>query len=119
MKYIPIIGLEVHVQLKTDSKMFCSCRNVGDVAEPNTSICPVCTGQPGALPALNQKAIELGMKAGLALGCRIPDISVFDRKNYFYPDLPKGYQISQFHIPIAEQGFLHVNGKRIGITRAH
>ena len=119
MKYIPIIGLEVHVQLKTDSKMFCSCRNVGDVAEPNTSICPVCTGQPGALPALNQKAIELGMRAGLALGCRIPDISVFDRKNYFYPDLPKGYQISQFHIPIAEQGFLLVNGKRIGITRAH
>ncbi len=128
MRYIPIIGLEVHVQLKTASKMFCACQNVGDVAEPNTAICPVCTGQPGALPALNHKAVELGMKAGLALGCTIPDVSVFDRKNYFYPDLPKGYQISQFHLPIAEHGEMvfdvpgGIKGReriRVGITRAH
>lgn len=128
MRYIPIIGLEVHAQLKTESKMFCSCKNVGDVAEPNTAICPVCTGQPGALPALNHKAIELGIKTGLALGCHIPDVSVFDRKNYFYPDLPKGYQISQFHLPIAEKGELifdvpgGLQGReriRVGITRAH
>ncbi len=128
MKLIPIIGLEVHVQLKTASKMFCSCANVDDGAPPNTAICPVCTGQPGALPALNAKAIELGAKVGLALNCKIPDRSVFDRKNYFYPDLPKGYQISQFHEPIAEHGHIEFDVPkaqpprdhiRIGITRAH
>lgn len=128
MKLLPIIGLEVHVQLKTASKMFCSCANVADDAPPNTAICPVCTGQPGALPALNEKAIELGVKTGLALDCTIPDQSVFDRKNYFYPDLPKGYQISQFHLPIATNGKLEFDvpgGKpprdhvTIGITRAH
>ncbi len=128
MRYITIIGLEVHVQLKTASKMFCSCKNVGDDAPPNTAICPVCTGQPGALPALNAKAIELGMTAGLALNCTIPDQSVFDRKNYFYPDLSKGYQISQFHLPIAINGRIDFdvpNGMPqrehvvIGITRAH
>jgi aspartyl-tRNA(Asn)/glutamyl-tRNA(Gln) amidotransferase subunit B len=128
MRLIPIIGLEVHVQLKTASKMFCACANVDDGAPANTAICPVCTGQPGALPALNHKAVELGVKAGLALGCRIPDTSVFDRKNYFYPDLPKGYQISQFHLPVAEHGAIEFDvpgGEaprdhiRIGITRAH
>lgn len=128
MRYLPIIGLEVHVQLKTASKMFCSCANVGDDAAPNTAICPVCTGQPGALPALNAKAIEIGVRTGLALGCTIPDQSVFDRKNYFYPDLPKGYQISQFHHPIATNGAIEIDvpgGKeprahiRVGITRAH
>ena len=128
MKLIPIIGLEVHVQLKTASKMFCSCANVDDGAPPNSAICPVCTGQPGALPALNAKAIELGAKVGLALNCRIPDRAVFDRKNYFYPDLPKGYQISQFHEPIAEHGYIEFDVPkaqpprdhiRIGITRAH
>lgn len=128
MRLLPIIGLEIHAQLKTESKMFCSCRNVGDTAPPNTAICPVCTGQPGALPTLNAKALELGVKVGLALGCRIPDQSVFDRKNYFYPDLPKGYQISQFHLPIALDGQLKLDvpgGKpprdhlKVGITRAH
>jgi aspartyl-tRNA(Asn)/glutamyl-tRNA(Gln) amidotransferase subunit B len=128
MPLLPIIGLEIHAQLKTESKMFCSCPNVGDAAAPNTAICPVCTGQPGALPTLNAKALELGVKVGLALGCRIPDQSVFDRKNYFYPDLPKGYQISQFHLPVALEGKLELDvpgGKpprdhvKIGITRAH
>lgn len=128
MKFLPIIGLEVHAQLKTESKMFCVCKNVGDEAAPNTSICPICTGQPGALPTLNAHAVELGVKAGLALNCSIPDQSVFDRKNYFYPDLPKGYQISQFHLPIAENGKFELGipdgvaprGRiSIGITRAH
>jgi len=129
MRYLPIIGLEVHAQLKTESKMFCSCANVNDDSSgPNSTICPVCTGQPGALPALNAKAIELGIKAGLALHCTIPDQSVFDRKNYFYPDLPKGYQISQFHLPIALNGKIDIDvpggeppRERIvvGITRAH
>src|SRR5579859_6430651 len=109
MSLLPIIGLEVHVQLKTASKMFCSCANVDDDASPNSAICPVCTGQPGALPALNETAIELGVKVGLALGCTIPDRSVFDRKNYFYPDLPKGYQISQFHLPIATNGAIELD----------
>jgi len=128
MKMLPIIGLEIHTQLKTQSKMFCACRNVGDEAPPNTSICPVCTGQPGALPALNEKSLELGVLVGLALGCRIPDRSAFDRKNYFYPDLPKGYQISQFHLPIAVGGHIDIDVTdgippreriKIGITRAH
>lgn len=128
MRLIPIIGLEVHAQLKTASKMFCACANVDEGAEPNTAICPICTGQPGALPALNEHAIELGVKAGLALNCHIPDTAAFDRKNYFYPDLPKGYQISQFHLPIALDGYVNIavpNGKpprasiRVGITRAH
>jgi aspartyl-tRNA(Asn)/glutamyl-tRNA(Gln) amidotransferase subunit B len=128
MKLLPIIGLEVHAQLKTASKMFCSCQNVGDDAAPNTAICPVCTGQPGALPTLNAKAIEIGVRTALALGCTVPDQSVFDRKNYFYPDLPKGYQISQFHLPIATSGVMELDvpgGKpprehiRVGITRAH
>ncbi|MEN9558690.1 MAG: Asp-tRNA(Asn)/Glu-tRNA(Gln) amidotransferase subunit GatB [Candidatus Parcubacteria bacterium] len=129
MTYAPIIGLEIHVQLKTASKMFCGCANVndGDVP-PNTAICPVCTGQPGALPALNRQAIELAVLAGLALNCRIPDRAKFDRKNYFYPDLPKGYQISQFDEPVCAEGWLNVDVPaqkaprdhiRIGITRAH
>ena len=128
MKYLPIIGLEVHVQLKTESGMFCPCKNVGDDAPPNSAICPVCTGQPGALPALNAEAIELGVKTGLALGCTIPDQSVFDRKNYFYPDLSKGYQISQFHLPVAVNGTIEFDVPggvaprehvKVGITRAH
>lgn len=127
-RLIPIIGLEIHVRLKTASKMFCACPSVDDSAGPNTAICPVCTGQPGALPALNQEAIRLGVRAGLALGCRIPDEAHFDRKNYFYPDLPKGYQISQYDFPICLQGALEIdipNGiagrehVRVGITRAH
>lgn len=128
MRLIPIIGLEIHVRPKTASKMFCGCRNVDDAAAPNTAICPVCTGQPGALPALNVEAVRLGVRAGLALGCRIPDAAHFDRKNYFYPDLPKGYQISQYDFPIAVNGSVFVeipggtpprDGIRVGITRAH
>ncbi|MBU1348840.1 Asp-tRNA(Asn)/Glu-tRNA(Gln) amidotransferase subunit GatB [Patescibacteria group bacterium] len=128
MRLIPIIGLEVHVQLKTASKMFCPCPNVGDEISPNTAICPICTGQPGALPALNATALELGVKTALALHCRVPDTSAFDRKNYFYPDLPKGYQISQFRLPIALDGHVEADVPkqdpprdriRVGITRAH
>lgn len=129
MKLIPIIGLEIHVQLNTQSKMFCPCPNLDDGAAPNTAICPVCTGQPGALPALNETALEKGILTGLALNCQIPDKSAFDRKNYFYPDLPKGYQISQFSLPIALNGFMELEipesalpGRekiRINITRAH
>ncbi|HVM90518.1 MAG TPA: Asp-tRNA(Asn)/Glu-tRNA(Gln) amidotransferase subunit GatB [Verrucomicrobiae bacterium] len=128
MRLIPIIGLEVHVRLKTKSKMFSDCPNVDDAAAPNTAIDPVSTGQPGALPAVNAEAVRLGVRAGLALGCRIPDQAHFDRKNYFYPDLPKGYQISQFDHPIAEHGAItiEVSGQkaprdviRVGVTRAH
>ncbi|MCW1892473.1 MAG: Asp-tRNA(Asn)/Glu-tRNA(Gln) amidotransferase subunit GatB [Candidatus Uhrbacteria bacterium] len=129
MKYAPIIGLEIHVQLKTATKLFCNCPNINDGdAAPNTAICPVCTGQPGTLPALNAHALELAMIAGHALHCEIPDTAKFDRKNYFYPDLPKGYQISQFDVPVCGKGYLDIelddeNARRqsfrIEITRAH
>ena len=117
-EYIPTIGLEVHVQLKTKSKMFCSC-STDFGAPPNTNICPVCTGQPGVLPTKNRKAIELAVRAGLVLNCRIEKYSVFARKNYFYPDLPKAYQISQYELPITKEGFVDLDGKRIRIVRAH
>lgn len=112
--------MEVHVELKTCSKMFCTCKNeLGLDRVPNANICPICTGQPGALPAANEKAIEYVVKAGLALNCKIAEISKFDRKNYFYPDLPKGYQISQYDQPLCEKGHLEIGGKKIGITRIH
>jgi aspartyl-tRNA(Asn)/glutamyl-tRNA(Gln) amidotransferase subunit B len=122
-KYEAVIGLEVHAQLMTQSKMFCACANQYG-AEINSNICPVCTGQPGALPTVNQKAIELGVRAALALSCQIRNESVFARKNYFYPDLPKGYQISQYEKPFCEHGHILVRlktgeEKKIGITRIH
>ncbi|MEI7750302.1 MAG: Asp-tRNA(Asn)/Glu-tRNA(Gln) amidotransferase subunit GatB [Candidatus Moraniibacteriota bacterium] len=121
MKLIPVIGMEVHVELKTASKMFCACANgLGQESEPNIHICPVCTAQPGALPTPNRKAIESVQRAGLALGCTLATHSKFDRKNYFYPDLPKGYQISQFDEPFCGRGELEIReGKTVGITRIH
>src|SRR5256885_7530757 len=119
-KYEPVIGLEVHVQLLTRTKIFCGCSTrFGD--PPNTNVCPVCLGLPGTLPVLNKRAVEMAMRAALALNCTVHEHSRFARKNYFYPDLPKGYQISQYELPLATGGWLEVGGakKRIGITRLH
>jgi aspartyl-tRNA(Asn)/glutamyl-tRNA(Gln) amidotransferase subunit B len=121
-KYEPVIGLEVHVQLATRTKIFCGCPTSFG-APPNTNVCPVCLGLPGALPVLSRQAVEMAIQASLALNCRVNSRSIFARKNYFYPDLPKGYQISQYDQPVAEHGWvdIEVKGqkKRIGVTRVH
>jgi aspartyl-tRNA(Asn)/glutamyl-tRNA(Gln) amidotransferase subunit B len=113
-----VIGLEVHVELSTATKLFCSCRNEFG-AEPNTNICPVCLGLPGSLPVLNERAVEFALRIGEALQCTVPERSLFHRKNYFYPDMPKDYQISQYDQPICIDGSLEVDGARIGVERAH
>ncbi|MBV6465102.1 MAG: Aspartyl/glutamyl-tRNA(Asn/Gln) amidotransferase subunit B [Anaerolineales bacterium] len=124
MPHEPVIGLEVHAELAAQSKMFCACAVVDNtVAPPNSAVCPVCAGMPGALPVVNQMAVEMGLRAALALGCAVNPVSVFARKNYFYPDLPKGYQISQYEQPLAEHGRLVVQtraGERtVRIRRVH
>src|SRR3989344_5791313 len=125
MKYIPTIGLEIHAELKTSSKMFCSCKNDPNEKQPNVNICPICMGHPGTLPVPNEQAIHMVVKTGLALQCEIAPYSKFDRKNYFYPDLPKGYQISQYDLPLCQKGKLRIGlsaqtGERdIQITRIH
>src|SRR6202163_154353 len=121
-KYEPVIGLEVHVQLLTKSKIFCGCANrFGDA--PNSNVCPVCLGLPGTLPVLNRRAVEMAMRASLAINCTVHEHSRFARKNYFYPDLPKGYQITQYELPLATGGWIEIEQagarKRIGIARLH
>ncbi len=119
MSYKPTIGLEIHSELKTNSKMFCSCSNDSEEKDPNTNVCPVCMGHPGTLPVINEEAVKDVIKTGLALDCEIPNYSKFDRKNYFYPDIPKGYQISQYDKPLCQKGFLSIDERKIKITRIH
>ena len=118
MSYIPVIGLEIHAELLTKSKAFCACKNSFG-GEPNSRVCPVCMGFPGALPQLNKEAVTLAVRAGAALGCEIHEYSAFDRKNYFYPDLPKAYQITQFEYPICTGGGISFSEKLFRINRIH
>jgi aspartyl-tRNA(Asn)/glutamyl-tRNA(Gln) amidotransferase subunit B len=113
-----VIGLEVHVELATSTKLFCGCPNEFG-AEPNTNVCPVCLGLPGSLPVLNERAVEFALRVGEALHCTVPEHSLFHRKNYFYPDMPKDYQISQYDEPVCVEGWLEVDGARVGVERAH
>ncbi len=122
-RYEVVVGLEVHAQVLTQSKMFCSCSTDYLTAPPNANTCPVCLGLPGSLPVINRRAVEATLRTALALNCEIPEFSKFDRKNYFYPDLPKGYQISQYDLPFSRNGHLEFDVKgearRSGITRVH
>lgn len=122
--YEPVIGLEIHAELQTESKMFCACAVVDvTTASPNSAVCPVCAGMPGVLPVINQRAVEYAVRVALALNCTINETSIFARKNYFYPDLPKGYQISQYEYPLAQHGYLHIQTptgeKKVRIRRVH
>ncbi|MEK7151417.1 MAG: Asp-tRNA(Asn)/Glu-tRNA(Gln) amidotransferase subunit GatB, partial [Patescibacteria group bacterium] len=120
MTYEPTIGLEIHVELKTRTKMFCDSLNDPDEKHPNLNVCPVCMGHPGTLPVANQEAIKKLIAVGLALNCQIPEFSKFDRKNYFYPDIPKGYQISQYDLPLCKNGWLElVDGNKVDLERIH
>jgi len=119
MAYQPTIGLEIHIELKTKTKMFCDCSNNPDEKNPNVNVCPICMGHPGTMPAINEEAVKRVIKTGLALNCSISPLSKFDRKSYFYPDLPKGYQISQYDKPFCLKGYLKIKNKEIGITRVH
>src|SRR3989344_3570394 len=120
MKLDPIIGLEIHAELNTRTKMFCDSLNDPDEKHPNINICPVCMGHPGTLPVINQEAVKKVIQVGLALGGTTPEFSQFDRKNYFYPDLPKGYQISQYQHPLVSGGSITLpSGKVVRITRVH
>ncbi len=124
MDYEPTIGLEIHVELKTKTKMFCDSLNDPDEKHPNINVCPICMGHPGTLPTINQEAVQKLIKVGLALNCQIAEISKFDRKNYFYPDLPKGYQISQYDLPLCKEGWLEIETKefgrrKVGLERIH
>jgi aspartyl-tRNA(Asn)/glutamyl-tRNA(Gln) amidotransferase subunit B len=123
VEYEAVIGLEVHAQLLTASKIFCGC-SAAFGAEPNTHTCPICTGMPGSLPVLNRKAVEFAIKLALATDSHIAAFSLFARKNYFYPDLPKGYQISQYELPLSTEGYIEIpvtegGTKRVGLTRIH
>ncbi|TBR21354.1 Asp-tRNA(Asn)/Glu-tRNA(Gln) amidotransferase subunit GatB, partial [bacterium] len=119
MTWETVVGLEVHCQLGVKTKLFCSCSTASFGQPANVNVCPVCTGQPGVLPVLNGGAVELAFSAALALGCRLEPRSVFARKNYFYPDLPKGYQVSQYELPFSRDGKLAIPGKTVGIHRIH
>ncbi len=122
MTYKTVVGLEIHIELNTKSKMFCSCKNDPDERHPNVNVCPICMGHPGTLPVINEEAVRKVIKTGLALNCQIPEYSKFDRKNYFYPDLPKGYQISQYDKPLCVNGYLKLSGsepRTIKIRRVH
>ncbi len=119
MTYEPVIGLEIHVQLRTKTKMFCDSKNDPDEKHPNVNICPICTGQPGTLPVVNLEAIKKTILLGMALDCRIAAHTFFERKNYFYPDLPKGYQITQYQAPLCENGHLEIGGNKVKIRRVH